>query len=116
MNALSNTQLKSLESQLHCLEKELTEQLEEGTNETATVDLDQPIGRVSRIDALGRQQIAKATAESLKYRLAETKRALTKFSSSSYGECEECGEYISFGRLQAKPEARLCIECRAEKE
>ncbi len=45
------------------------------------------------------------------------KRALAKFDDGSYGECEECGNPIGFSRLQARPEARLCIGCqtRAEK-
>ncbi|MFC0131919.1 TraR/DksA family transcriptional regulator [Massilia eurypsychrophila] len=45
------------------------------------------------------------------------KRALVRFDDGSYGECEECGNPIGFFRLQARPEARLCITCqtRAEK-
>lgn len=45
------------------------------------------------------------------------KHALAKFNDGSYGECEECGHPIGFSRLQARPEARLCIQCqtRAEK-
>jgi DnaK suppressor protein len=43
--------------------------------------------------------------------------ALAKFDDASYGLCEECGNDIGFSRLQARPEARLCIACqtRAEK-
>lgn len=43
--------------------------------------------------------------------------ALAKFDDGSFGECEECGKPIGFSRLQARPEARLCIACqtRAEK-
>jgi DnaK suppressor protein len=46
------------------------------------------------------------------------KHALAKFDDGSYGECEECGNPIGFSRLQARPEARLCITCqtRAEKQ
>ena len=45
------------------------------------------------------------------------KHALAKFDDDSYGLCEECGNEIGFSRLQARPEARLCITCqtRAEK-
>ena len=45
------------------------------------------------------------------------KHALSRFDDGSYGECEECGNPIGFSRLQARPEARLCIACqtRAEK-
>jgi len=45
------------------------------------------------------------------------RRALAKFDENTYGQCEECGNDIGFSRLQARPEARLCITCqtRAEK-
>jgi DnaK suppressor protein len=45
------------------------------------------------------------------------RRTLEKFDEGSYGLCEECGNDIGFSRLQARPEARLCITCqtRAEK-
>ncbi|MDB5962223.1 MAG: TraR/DksA family transcriptional regulator [Massilia sp.] len=44
------------------------------------------------------------------------KRALAKFDDGSYGECEECGNPIGFSRLQARPEARLCIACQTRTE
>ncbi|MFC3457036.1 MULTISPECIES: TraR/DksA family transcriptional regulator [Massilia] len=45
------------------------------------------------------------------------RHALAKFEDGSYGLCEECGNDIGYSRLQARPEARLCIGCqtRAEK-
>ncbi len=45
------------------------------------------------------------------------RRALAKFDDGTYGICEECGNDIGFSRLQARPEALLCITCqtRAEK-
>jgi DnaK suppressor protein len=44
------------------------------------------------------------------------KHALAKFDDDSYGECEECGSPIGFSRLQARPEARLCIACQTRAE
>lgn len=42
--------------------------------------------------------------------------ALTRLDDGSFGECEECGEMISIGRLRARPVTTLCIECKAEQE
>lgn len=49
--------------------------------------------------------------------MLSVKHALAKMEDGSYGACEECGNSIGFSRLQARPEARLCIACqtRAEK-
>ena len=43
--------------------------------------------------------------------------ALAKFEEGIFGLCETCGNDIGCSRLQARPEARLCIACqtRAEK-
>jgi DnaK suppressor protein len=48
--------------------------------------------------------------------LGVLKRALAKFDDGSYGECEECGNPIGFSRLQARPEAPLCIACQTRAE
>ena len=33
-----------------------------------------------------------------------------------YGKCEQCGEEISYDRLDALPHARLCIDCKEKEE
>jgi len=43
--------------------------------------------------------------------IASTERALGRIESGEYGYCVECGEEISDGRLEARPEAALCINC-----
>lgn len=42
--------------------------------------------------------------------------ALLKFDDGTYGECEQCGNPIGFSRLQARPEALLCIACQTRSE
>ncbi|WP_176223285.1 TraR/DksA family transcriptional regulator [Agreia pratensis] len=37
--------------------------------------------------------------------------ALERIASDSYGVCTRCGQPIGFARLEARPEATLCIEC-----
>lgn len=45
--------------------------------------------------------------------LEEVEHALEKFGTDSYGVCEQCGQPIADARLEARPEARLCIDCAA---
>jgi len=42
--------------------------------------------------------------------------ALEKIDDGVYGECEECGEDIAMGRLEARPVADLCIDCKSAQE
>lgn len=48
--------------------------------------------------------------------LLSVKHALAKFGDGSFGLCELCGNDIPFSRLQARPEATLCIACQTRAE
>ena len=48
--------------------------------------------------------------------LSKINEALDKIEQGVYGECESCGEQISVKRIQARPVAELCIDCKAEQE
>ena len=48
--------------------------------------------------------------------LAEVRHALHKIEDRSYGLCDNCGEPIDFERLQARPQASLCLNCKRKDE
>lgn len=48
--------------------------------------------------------------------IASVKRALGRIADGSYGECVRCGEEIAPQRLEARPEAALCIDCARANE
>ncbi|MCG8590012.1 MAG: RNA polymerase-binding protein DksA [Proteobacteria bacterium] len=48
--------------------------------------------------------------------LAKIEQALEKIEDGVYGECESCGEQIGTKRLEARPVAELCIDCKSEQE
>jgi DnaK suppressor protein len=56
-----------------------------------------------------------ALANSLKETLAEVEHALAKFEEGTYGRCENCGQPSAPARLEAKPGARLCINCASRR-
>jgi DnaK suppressor protein len=43
-------------------------------------------------------------------------KALKKFEQNEYGLCTDCGDWIKFERLLARPTAELCIICKEESE
>lgn len=43
--------------------------------------------------------------------IAAIKSALKRIEDGDYGNCENCGGAIADGRLEAVPEATLCIDC-----
>ena len=54
--------------------------------------------------------------QTLRDHLRQVEHALAKFADGSYGTCESCGKPIARARLDALPEATLCIACKAESE
>jgi len=48
--------------------------------------------------------------------LAKIDGALEKIEEGVYGQCESCEEEIGLKRLEARPVAELCIDCKAEQE
>jgi len=48
-----------------------------------------------------------------KDQLMAVENALDKFAKGTYGLCEVCGNPIPLARLEALPEARLCLDCKA---
>lgn len=56
-----------------------------------------------------------ALAGSLRESLGDVEAALVKLDSGTYGTCEGCGQPISPDRLEAKPAARLCMECASRR-
>ena len=48
--------------------------------------------------------------------LSKILQALQKIDDGIYGECEECGEAIGVKRIEARPVAELCIDCKSEQE
>jgi len=44
--------------------------------------------------------------------LAEVEHALHKFEAGTYGLCDGCGQPIDPARLEALPQASLCLSCK----
>jgi DnaK suppressor protein len=49
----------------------------------------------------------------IRQELAGIEHALEKFEKGTYGLCDNCGKPIAPERLEALPQASLCMECKA---
>ena len=50
----------------------------------------------------------------IKEQLNSVEYALHKYKEGTYGFCDSCGQPIDPARLEAIPEASLCIKCKAQ--
>jgi len=90
-------QLAELEDRLSRIERDLAEPPDADSSERAV--------QMEDDDALEGQ------ATLISNEIAAARRALERIEDGSYGECVRCGNDIAAGRLEARPEAALCIEC-----
>jgi RNA polymerase-binding transcription factor DksA len=56
-----------------------------------------------------------ALAGSLRESLNDVEAAIVKLENGTYGTCEVCRQPISPARLEAKPAARLCMDCASRR-
>ncbi|MDF1731244.1 MAG: TraR/DksA C4-type zinc finger protein [Minwuia sp.] len=76
------------------------------------VELDQSrVGRLSRMDALQQQEMAKASESQRTQQVARIDAALARIASGDFGYCLDCGEEIAAKRLAVDPATPLCIDC-----
>ena len=56
-----------------------------------------------------------ALAGNLREALNDVEAALVKLDNGTFGDCEGCGRPIPPARLEAKPTAKLCMECASKR-
>lgn len=95
--AILETNLAELQARLNRIEHDLDEPHDPDSSERAV--------QMEDDDSLEGQ------ARLVTREIASTKRALDRISQGVFGYCVQCGEDISEGRLNARPEAALCIAC-----
>ena len=91
--------------------EKLNERSKESADERETISPDVSIGRLSRLDAMQIQEIAKEGERRRQERLPRLEYALDLIDTGDYGKCERCGEWIAFARLKEQPETPLCSNC-----
>lgn len=94
------TQLVELEDRLSRIERDLAEPADPDSSERAVQMED--------------DQALEGQAAVISNDIASVRRALERIAEGTYGECARCGQEISAGRLEARPEAALCIDCASE--
>jgi RNA polymerase-binding protein DksA len=98
----------------------LTEQLAElqGRQQRLAQDLAEPLNPDSSEQAVEMEDDASLEAQAVLVarEIASVNRALSRIDNGTYGECVRCGETIAPKRLEARPEAALCIFCASSEQ
>jgi DnaK suppressor protein len=110
--SMTPEQLAQFRKQLLALKQELIGILASTADDIKPVALDQAaVGRVSRGDAMQRQQMALESSRRRELQLVSVEKALKRLDDLSYGICIDCDEAINVRRLEIDPTATRCIKC-----
>ncbi len=118
---MKNTDSAAVDNELLYIKKSLLEQKSEILNKSqefknlqtsSTKEADEADAVVQNLqDNLNIQLL-----ERDRHSLLLIDRALSKFSTDSYGVCESCSDIIGMKRLKARPLAARCISCEEDQE
>ena len=114
MEDLTEEQVNELQARLATLREELTALLESTREGSRPVALDEPIGRLTRMDAIQQQSMSEATRRRTALRLRQIAQALGLIPRGEYGVCRRCEDPIGYARLSARPESPYCLDCQDE--
>jgi len=108
---LTEDQIAEMGAALVALSAEIDRLLDSSREASKTVDLDQPIGRLTRMDAMEQQKMAAGERRRRQLRKGQVVQALKAIEQGEYGTCRKCEEPIDIARLRVRPETPFCVPC-----
>ena len=111
---LSESTLSDLRASLEQEQSDLRARLTEmGLLSGGELSFDQNFADSSQVTA--ERGEVEALAGNLRESLTDVEAALVKLDNGTFGVCEGCGQPIAPDRLEAKPAARLCMDCASKR-
>ena len=111
-----NVNLNLLRSRLESERKRLTEEFEQLKASVRPAEERRegsPFGKREEEATESFELERRLTLEkSMRDQLAAVEHALQKFEDGTYGLCDSCGQPIDPARLEALPQASLCLRCK----
>ena len=109
---MNDAQMTQIRQQIMARLAEIEAENALGRDAQGVVTLDQQsVGRLSRMDALQNQAMAKAQQTRRDAERTRLDTALRRMDEGEYGWCEDCGDDIALARLQLDPAATRCVSC-----
>ena len=109
--SLTDSERAEIRGLLEELATRLEARMKISGDQAQPVQLDEPIGRLSRMDAIQMQQMALAGLSREQQQLVRARYALTLTDDENFGNCESCKRPIGVDRLRFQPEILICVRC-----
>lgn len=104
-------QLATIRSIIETRSAEIETFLAQDDPESKPVAPDVAIGRLSRLDSMQAQQMNLAQQRRQREELEHLHSALERMDKGAYGTCAYCLSPIAYERLEAMPDAVVCVSC-----
>jgi DnaK suppressor protein len=114
--ALTNAQLEDFRKLLLDKRDRLIEQAQKTLESEMVLSPDDRFDEVDQASSEYMQAFSFRLRGRERFLMDKIELALKKIDEGEFGLCEECEEPISLPRLQARPEAPLCIQCKEAQE
>ena len=72
------------------------------------------LGRLTRMEAMGEQEVAQKILRQTRLRQTRLRNALGRIDSEMFGICIDCEEPIGLERMRIRPESVRCVDCANE--
>ncbi len=109
---LTESQLQGFHQRLLAAKADTEALLVQTANDSKPVDMELPIGRLTRIDAIQMQGMAQMNRHQLEIRLRQIDASLMAYQGGTFGICRHCKEPVGLGRLEVLPETPFCLACQ----
>ena len=113
---MDNVKLEKYKKKLLEERMDLLAELHRVTNGEKTKDRSDDKDFVDLADSSYAADYTLAWTEKINRRIREIDESLGRIKDGTYGICQECGEDIPEGRLEVRPKAKFCAQCKEELE
>lgn len=114
--ALSKAQLEKFKATLLEKRMRLLREAQRTLDSEMVIEPDERMDEVDQASSEYMQAFSFRLRGRERFLMDKIEHALRKIDAGEYGVCEECEESITLKRLQARPEAQLCIQCKEAQE
>ncbi len=108
---LTTEQKAEIRGLLEAKEKELLGGIDQYLQNSEPVAPDASLGRLTRLDAIQQQHMAKAQLAKARQSLAKVQVILSEWDEALVGRCRNCEDPIGYGRLRRVPDSLVCMQC-----
>jgi DnaK suppressor protein len=100
----------ALEKERVIVERQLADHGADLTDDDVNLDVNE--GFADSAQATAERSQLLSMIDGLRLHRREIVSALTRLDDGTFGKCERCGQQIPIERLEARPTAQLCVNCK----